>query len=174
MSTIVAMPVRVKPPPADIGETVSPGCASFEITTPANGARTSRSSSGCWLSATWLRETPTSAFAAASRACSAATSACDESTTLCATSLRSTRLRLRSSVRWASASRTWISFRLRRAASRPLSATSYSARPVDRSSLASTCPSLTSAPSSNSTSETRPVTLELTVASRARRRIRRR
>ena len=42
MSTIVAMPVRVKPPPADIGDTVSPGCASLEITTPANGARTSQ------------------------------------------------------------------------------------------------------------------------------------
>ena len=41
---MVAMPVRVKPPPADIGEIISPGCASFEITTPANGARTCRSS----------------------------------------------------------------------------------------------------------------------------------
>ena len=39
MSTMVQMPVRVKPPPADIGEIISPGWASFEITTPANGAR---------------------------------------------------------------------------------------------------------------------------------------
>ena len=39
MSTIVQMPVRVKPPPADTGDTVSPGCASFEIATPLNGAR---------------------------------------------------------------------------------------------------------------------------------------
>ena len=39
MSTIVPMPVRVKPPPAETGDTISPGCASFEITTPANGAR---------------------------------------------------------------------------------------------------------------------------------------
>ena len=31
MSTIVQMPVRVKPPPADTGEIISPGCASFEI-----------------------------------------------------------------------------------------------------------------------------------------------
>jgi hypothetical protein len=37
MSTIVPMPVRVKPPPADTGEIISPGCASFEITTPLNG-----------------------------------------------------------------------------------------------------------------------------------------
>ena len=43
MSTMVAMPVRVKPPPADIGEIISPGCASLEMTTPANGARTLRS-----------------------------------------------------------------------------------------------------------------------------------
>ena len=40
MSTMVQMPVRVKPPPADIGEIISPGCASFEMTTPSNGART--------------------------------------------------------------------------------------------------------------------------------------
>ena len=40
MSTIVPMPVRVKPPPADTGEIISPGCASFEIATPSNGART--------------------------------------------------------------------------------------------------------------------------------------
>ena len=40
MSTIVQMPVRVKPPPAETGEIISPGCASFEIATPSNGART--------------------------------------------------------------------------------------------------------------------------------------
>ena len=40
MSTIVPMPVRVKPPPADTGEIISPGCASFEMATPSNGART--------------------------------------------------------------------------------------------------------------------------------------
>ena len=39
MSTIVQMPVRVKPPPAETGDTISPGCASFEIATPLNGAR---------------------------------------------------------------------------------------------------------------------------------------
>ena len=39
MSTIVQMPVRVKPPPAETGEIISPGCASFEIATPLNGAR---------------------------------------------------------------------------------------------------------------------------------------
>ena len=33
------MPVRVKPPPAETGDTVSPGCASFEMATPLKGAR---------------------------------------------------------------------------------------------------------------------------------------
>ena len=44
MSTMVQMPVRVKPPPAETGETISPGCASFEIATPLNGARMTVSS----------------------------------------------------------------------------------------------------------------------------------
>ena len=39
MSTMVQMPVRVKPPPADTGDTISPGCASFEMATPLKGAR---------------------------------------------------------------------------------------------------------------------------------------
>jgi hypothetical protein len=39
MSTMVQMPVRVKPPPAETGDTISPGCASLEIATPLNGAR---------------------------------------------------------------------------------------------------------------------------------------
>jgi len=36
---MVPMPVRVKLPPADIGEIISPGCAFLATTTPANGAR---------------------------------------------------------------------------------------------------------------------------------------
>ena len=39
MSTIVPMPVRVKPPPAEMGEIISPGCADLATTTPAKGAR---------------------------------------------------------------------------------------------------------------------------------------
>src|SRR5438094_599463 len=39
MSTMVPMPVRVKPPPAEIGEIISPGCAALAITMPVNGAR---------------------------------------------------------------------------------------------------------------------------------------
>ena len=40
MSTMVPTPVRVKPPPADKGDTISPTCAAFAITMPENGART--------------------------------------------------------------------------------------------------------------------------------------
>ena len=35
MSTMVPMPVRVKPPPADMGEIISPGCAALTVTIPA-------------------------------------------------------------------------------------------------------------------------------------------
>ncbi len=166
MSTIVATPVRVKPPPADIGETISPGCASFEITTPLNGARISRSASSCLPRPTCAMATSTSECTAASRALSAATSASELSSTLCDTSLRSTSERLRSSVRRASASRTSISRRLRRAASALRVDTLSWASTVERSSRASTWPASTSAPSSNSTSATWPVTFELTVANR--------
>ena len=58
MSTIVPMPVRVKPPPAETGEIISPGCASFEITTPLNGARTTMSVSWVFCRLTWLSATP--------------------------------------------------------------------------------------------------------------------
>ena len=58
MSTIVQMPVRVNPPPADIGEIISPGCAFFEIATPANGARMTMSSRvGLDAAATWRSAT---------------------------------------------------------------------------------------------------------------------
>ena len=57
MSTIVLIPVRVKPPPAETGETISPGCASLLIATPLNGARMTVSSSAVCCSATWLDAT---------------------------------------------------------------------------------------------------------------------
>ena len=59
MSTTVPMPVRVKPPPADTGDTISPGWASLDTTTPAKGARISVSVS-CWrASASWRSATAT-------------------------------------------------------------------------------------------------------------------
>ena len=51
MSTIVPMPVRVKPPPAESGETISPGCAALAVTTPAKARGTteySKSYLGPW------------------------------------------------------------------------------------------------------------------------------
>ena len=39
MSTRVQMPVRVKPPPAERGEMISPAWAALSITTPEKGAR---------------------------------------------------------------------------------------------------------------------------------------
>ena len=62
MSTIVPMPVRVKPPPADTGEIISPGWASLVVTTPSNGARMIMSSSCCCHMATWRSATVTSRF----------------------------------------------------------------------------------------------------------------
>ncbi len=61
MSTMVPMPVRVKPPPAEIGEIISPGWADLATTTPENGARITVLSS-------WTRATPTDSWA--TRICS--------------------------------------------------------------------------------------------------------
>ena len=59
MSTMVPMPVRIDPPPAEIGEIISPGCAAFTVTTPANGARTMVLSSWTWaaLKDSWATRT---------------------------------------------------------------------------------------------------------------------
>ena len=79
MSTIVQMPVRVKPPPADTGEIISPGCASFEIATPSNGARTTMSSRSMRCASTWLCATLTCCSASAMRALSDSTCASEDS-----------------------------------------------------------------------------------------------
>ena len=75
MSTIVPMPVRVKPPPADTGEIISPGCASFEIATPSNGARTAMSARSVCRRLTRLSATSICCCATAMRALSDSTSA---------------------------------------------------------------------------------------------------
>jgi len=77
MSTMVPMPVRVKPPPAEIGEIISPGCADLAITTPLNGARMTVLSS-----------------------CTCATASDSCATLICSWTLAS---RARSMSRWASA-----------------------------------------------------------------------
>ncbi len=52
MSTMVPMPVRVKPPPAEMGEIISPGCAALVTTTPAKGARITVLSICTWATST--------------------------------------------------------------------------------------------------------------------------
>src|SRR5689334_24019207 len=56
MSTMVAIPVRVEPPPAELGETISPTCASLETTMPAKGARTVQLSRSCWATRIFASE----------------------------------------------------------------------------------------------------------------------
>ena len=68
MSTIVPMPVRVKPPPAEIGEIISPGWAALAITTPLNGARITVLSSWTCATATDSRATRICSALLASRA----------------------------------------------------------------------------------------------------------
>ncbi len=117
MSTIVQMPVRVKPPPADTGEIISPGCASFEIATPENGARMTVSSDLVRRSATWRSATVTCSRDSSRRALSASTSASARSRSACPTIPSFTSARVRLSVRRASRSRTSISAAFARAAS---------------------------------------------------------
>ena len=70
MSTMVPIPVRVKPPPAEMGEIISPGCAFLATTTPVKGARITVSSSCCCQTATCRAATPTSSRWRSSRAAS--------------------------------------------------------------------------------------------------------
>ena len=155
---MVAMPVRVKPPPADIGETVSPGCASLEITTPENGARIARSSSPCSASATpalrdadlSLRPPRAAPRARRPRPQTASSTLCGDELALDEAAVAHERL--------ASHRRAGPRSHAGCGASPRATAfvTLYSARAVDASSLASTWPCCTRAPSSNSTSAMRP------------------
>ena len=70
---MVQMPVRVKPPPAETGEIISPGCASLETAMPLNGARITVSSMSVRRRATCCSATLTSVRAACSRARRAST-----------------------------------------------------------------------------------------------------
>ncbi len=75
MSTMVQIPVRVKPPPAETGEIISPGCASFDTAMPLNGARMTVSAMSVCRKATCCSATLTSWRAAWRRARSASTCA---------------------------------------------------------------------------------------------------
>jgi len=166
MSTIVEMPVLVKPPPADIGEIISPGCAFFEIATPANGARISMSARFCLSRSTDRSAARTCSTCAAWRASSTPTSASTESQSDCAAIPLARRSRMRCLRIVASLSCAAISTVTRCAAASCASASARLCAVWRSSRRARTCPFSTFIPSSTSTSTTFPVTFDDTVASR--------
>ena len=166
MSTMVQMPVRVKPPPADTGDTISPGWASFEIATPENGARITMSSSAVRCSATCCSATRICSRSAAMRAVSDSTSAFAVSISAAVTSPSEASRCRRACTRRASSSRTSTSGMAWRDASSWASASASDARMVESSRRASTWPARTAMPSSTFTSITLPVTFDDTVARR--------
>jgi hypothetical protein len=166
MSTIVQMPVRVKPPPAETGDTISPGCASFEIATPENGARITMSSMAVCCRATCCSATAICSRSEATRATRAFTSAFALSISAAVTRPSFARRSRRACTRRASSRRTSASGTARRAASSCARASASAARIVESSRRASTWPSRTLMPSSTFTSTTLPVTFDETVARR--------
>ena len=148
MSTTVPMPVRVKPPPPEIGEMISPGCAALTVITPAKGARTTvlstpMSDRASDSTATWalLR-------ALCSCAASASRSAWAWSSAAAAISWRAARSRLRARVLSASVSCACArTTSLRAAASWAADRSRWASASVG-SSRASTSPSATFWPSS--------------------------
>ena len=166
MSTSVQMPVRVKPPPAELGDTISPGCASFETATPLNGARTTVLSRFARSTSIWRSVTRTCSRPASIRATSESTAARAVSRSAAVFRRSAARRCARSSASCASTSRTSLSRTLRRAASACAMASASDARNWASSSRASTCPSLMAMPSSTFTSTTLPVIFEETVARR--------
>ena len=167
MSTMVLMPVRVKPPPADTGDTISPGWASLLSATPRNGARITVSSIAVCCSAT----------------CRSATSdllaqrgdAGDERVDLGLRLVhvgRGGQPLLRQPLAAAEHEPRLLQPDLRLRGPHGATASSWAcarssiARTVESSSRASTWPSRTAMPSSTFTSTTLPVTLEDTVARR--------
>ena len=166
MSTIVQMPVRVNPPPADTGDTISPGCASLVIATPLNGARMTVSSMLVCSSATCCSATLTCSRSAAMRASIESNSALARSSSACVTTLSFKSDCMRPSVNFASARRTSFSFTARMLAACCALASASAARAVESSSRASTSPCLTAFPSSTFTSTTLPVIFDDTVARR--------
>jgi len=164
ISTMVPMPVRVNPPPAETGEIISPGCADLLITTPVNGARITRSSSASCATATRCRVTSMVRAAANERACRVSASACKRSSCASLSRLSAARVVARASARcaWPSCvassaaraccSRTWLCTR------------ANCAWAVLSSRRAIICPCSTRMPSSIITCTILPVVLELTVA----------
>ena len=166
MSTIVPMPVRVKPPPADSGETISPGCAALAITTPANGARTTVLSTPSpamrsWSPATWVLRCAVASCARSESRCAIACSYWDLDTSCCLTSVPRRAALASASRSCACTLPAWL-----RAAPTCEAASARCASASIGSSVAMIWPAATDWPSSISTSRTLPVIFDDTVAMR--------
>ena len=160
------MPVRVKPPPAEIGDTISPTCASLETTMPVNGERTVQLSRSCCAtrilsSAACVCSSVREIFARKlSAAVRARSSACVLLTPCFSNAC------VRRSSRSAFSSCTCRSFRAADVASRSALAEFSRTRASESSSTASTSPSRTCSPSSAIICVTRPVIFAAIVARR--------
>ena len=166
MSTSVAMPVRVKPPPAEMGDTISPRCASFETTTPANGARTMQLSRSCFAIAILASDAPTCSRARVTRALKLSTVVRTVSSCCSAMSPRLKRSSLRLSSRSALARLTRRSPSAAAVASRSATAEASRTLASESSRRARICPASTRLPSSAKISLTRAVIFAATVARR--------
>ena len=160
------MPVRVKPPPAETGEIISPGWAALAMTTPAKGARISMSSKSCRCTAKARSATTASWRSRCSRAATASTAKRLRSKSAWLTKKRLANPSLRAKSSCACLSSTSTSSRVRRAASSCDSASRNSVLGMLSSNRANSCPAATCTPSSINTSTTLPVALLLTVACR--------
>ena len=166
MSTRVPMPVRMLPPPPEIGEIISPGCAALVTMTPLNGARMIVLSAPREAMASWSCDTRTARRSEASRAARESRSAMAASSADAAISCRAASSRCRLSVRsarvsWACDSANWDC-----AAATCDCASSFCASASEGSSVARTWPAVTRWPSSIITSRTLPVIFDETVAIR--------
>ena len=166
MSTMVQMPVRVKLPPADTGEIISPGCAALATTTPLNGARMERSFSSCFCTASAACATAMSLTVRDRRACRPCTVRRVRSASAWLVSRRAARSLARRASSRACSSCTSISRAPALAAASCDALRSYSARGMLPSRVASSWSLWTAIPSSMNTSITLPVTFDETVAAR--------
>ena len=166
MSTIVHTPVRVKPPPAESGEIISPGCALRSTTTPPNGARIACLSSTAALRCASSRAVSRCECDCRSCAVSTPTRASDRVRSASLAKFFCDRLRVRVRMRVASSRSAVIMAVAASAASarERASARSFSASTL--SSRATICPACTTMPSSIRTSTTLPVISAATVALR--------
>ena len=166
MSTSVPMPVRIEPPPPEIGEIISPGCAAFATITPVNGARITVLSTPSAEISTPSRATLTDRSRLIRRAARESRSAIAASNADAATSFFAARSFWRASVRSASTSCARASASCDCAEASCDCDSSRCAPASDGSRRARISPSTTCWPSSINTSLTLPVIFDDTVAMR--------